>query len=182
MRLEDIKIPRDKWQSFNSQCDKILSKYNPQDRAKLNNIIVKKINTIATHQSLGLIYDKYGNQVYKKTPNVQNFLSCKNSGFASRVLLRDDSKLIPVNKKNNFDTGFMEYDSFKGLNERNLPATDHTLGFEEYNDNNLYITKAQHELPNDAVNAGIDEAKLRFNTDWNKEFEKIDKTFIGQIK
>lgn len=182
MKIEDMKLAKDKWNSFNKQCDKLLSHYNAQDKSKLNDIIVTNINKVTTHQSLGLIYDKYGNQIYKQTPDVHNFLSCKKLGFASRTLLRDDNKLIPVNKKNNFDTGFMEYDSFKGLTKENLVVTDHTLGFEEYNDNKLYITKAQHELPNDAENAGINEIKQKFNTDWNKEFEKIDKNFIVQIE
>ena len=71
----------------------------------------KSTSSILTEKSLSLIYDKYGQQLYEKTPNVMNYLQCKKSGFQT-IILKDDSKLVPTKNKNDkFNTDFINYNS-----------------------------------------------------------------------
>ena len=132
---------------------------------------------------MGLIYDKYGNQIYKKTPNVQNFLSCKNSGFASRVLLRDDSKLIATkNFHDKFNTDFINYGSLP-----NIEQLDVKYGMDIYSDfesNNTYLYKvqAQQQRKDEILQDGITQMKIWFNSIIQDEFLKLDKNFSGKLK
>ena len=79
----------------------------------VNDKIFQKTSSILTEKSLSLIYDKYGQQLYEKTPNVMNYLQCKKSGFQT-IILKDDSKLVPTKNKNDkFNTDFINYNSLE---------------------------------------------------------------------
>ena len=73
--------------------------FDAKTKSSFNDAVFKKTSEIMNEQSLSLIYDEYGNQLYEKTSDVQNFISCKKTG-SSFLLVRDDNKLIETKTKN----------------------------------------------------------------------------------
>lgn len=170
------------WQKTQSKIGKILDKYSASEKSKMNDIIFKKTKEIMNEQSLSLIYDEYGNQLYEKTSDVNNYITCQKSGFSIN-LRKDDSKLIEYKiDGDKFNSDFIAYGSFPNLQKKqdlkdNLNVVSDLSGKNDY----LYKTQKQRVRKDDVIQDGINKIKNWFNTDCQKEFRKIDKTFSNLI-
>ena len=171
-----------RWLDIKSQLDKATKDLIPKNRFEINNKIIKKAEKIMTKKSLSLIYDEYGNQIYEKTSDVQNFISCKKTG-STFLLVKDDSKLIETQTTNDeFNTDFISYDSIKGVHEDAVKFDmDIDTGFKKHNDY-LYLKQEKDERKEFVINQGIDEIKDYINRTGRKELNKIDIGFIDFIK
>lgn len=170
------------WQSINSQINKITKNFDAKTKSSFNDAVFKKTSEIMNEQSLSLIYDEYGTQLYEKTSDVHNYVHCQKSGFNTNINI-DDSKLINVNladDKNNTD--FINYGSFPELEKKDVK---HNMGistdFTEKN-NYLYKVQKQQTRKEDAVKDGINRVKIWFNTEGQNQFKKINADFVGFIK
>lgn len=171
-----------RWLDIKSQLEKATKNLIPKNRFAINDKIEKKAEQIMTQKSLSLIYDEYGNQLYEKTSDVQNFISCKKTG-SSFLLVRDDNKLIETKTKNDeFNTDFISYDSLEDIHKDSVKFDmDIDTGFKQYNDY-LYLSQERNERKEAVINQGIDEIKDYINKTGRKELNKIDNTFIDFIK
>lgn len=169
------------WQNINRQISKMTKGLSVSKKSKINDKIFQKTNSILTEKSLSLIYDKYGEQLYEKTPNVINYLQCKKSGFQT-IILKDDSKLVPTKNKNDkFNTDFINYNSLEMNKKEVKKDLDINHDFES-NNNYLYVTQEQEKRKNSVLTEGISEIKQWFNTLGQEEFYKIDSSFVGFLK
>lgn len=172
-----------RWQDIRSQLDKATKDLIPKNRFKINDIIMKKAQTIMTKKSLSLIYDDYGNQIYEKTSDIQNFISCKKTG-STFIIIKDDNKLIETQNKNDeFNTDFISYDSLEEVHKDNVKFDmniDENTGFKKSTDY-LYLKQEKDKRKNDVISQGIDEIKDYINITGRKELNKIDINFIGTI-
>ena len=170
-----------RWLDIKFQLDKAIKNLIPKNRFAINDKIVKKAERIMTKKSLSLIYDEYGNQIYEKTSDVQNFISCKKTG-STFLLIRDDNKLIDTQIQNDeFNTDFIAYDSIKGIHEDNVKFDmDIDTGFKKHNDY-LYLSQMKEKRKEEVINQGIDEILLYINIIGRKELNKIDSNFVGII-
>ena len=164
------------WQKINSQINKMMKPLSTSAKSKINNKIFQKTNSILTEKSLSLIYNKYGEQLYEKTPNIKDYLKCKKSGFQT-LIENDDSKLVCVNQTNNFNTDFIPYGSLPNIEKTDVKKND----FIE-NNNYLYKLREQEERKNSVLTESINEVKIWFNTLGQEEFQKIDSSFVGKLK
>lgn len=170
------------WQNINNQIKQMTKTLSVTSKSKINDKIFKKANEILTEKSLGLIYDKYGEQLYEKTPNVLNYLTCKKSGFQT-IIMKDDSKLIPTKfKKDKFNTDFISYGSLPNIEQEDVKNNLNINNDFVSNNNYLYKFREQEEKKYIALTEGIDEIKNWFNTFGQQEFQKIDSSFVGKIK
>jgi hypothetical protein len=169
------------WQKTQSSMGKILNKYSTSEKSKMNDIIFKKTKEIMSEQSFSLIYDEYGNQLYEKTSDVNNYIVCQKSGFGIN-LRKDDSKLIEIDTNTgNFKSDFIAYGSFPELNKQNLKDNLDVMSDLSGKNDYLYKTQKQKVRKDDVIQEGINKIKNWFNTDCQKEFRKIDKTFSNLI-
>lgn len=170
-----------RWLKIKSQLDQATKDLIPKNRFAINDKIMKRAEKIMTKKSLSLIYDEYGNQIYEKTSDIQNFISCKKTG-GTFLLLRDDNKLIETQTSNDeFNTDFIAYDSIKGIHEENVKFDmDIDTGFKKHNDY-LYLTQQKEKRKEEVINQGIDEILLYINIIGRKELNKIDSNFVGII-
>lgn len=171
------------WQNIRSQVDKILKPLQPKERFAINDKIVKSATDIMSKQSLSLIYDEYGNQLYEKTSDVKNYITCDRTGYTF-LLRRDDSKLIETKSKNDdFNTDFISYDSIEDINKNSVKYDmDIDTDFKEQNDRSLYIIQEQQRRKEKIFNDGIQKIKSYINKDGQNDFKKINKDFLLFVK
>ena len=169
------------WAKIQSKFSKIIQKYSASEKSKINDIMFKKTEEIMNEQSLSLVYDKYGGQIYEKTVDVNNYIQCKKSGFGINIT-KDDSKLIETKTNNDeYNTDFINYDSYTNMNEKDMK--ENLLIMSDFTTKNDYLYKIQEQKirKENAIQEGIDKVKMWFNTDGQKQFRKIDKTFSDLI-
>lgn len=171
-----------KWQSIRSQLDKATRNLEPKKRFDINNKIMKKTQEIMTKRSLSLIYDEYGNQLYEKNSDIQNYIVCKKTG-STFLLLQDDSKLIETKNKNDeFNTDFIQYDTLPDIYENTIKYDmDIDTGFKQHNDY-LYLKQERDKRKNFIMEQGINDVLDYINVTGRKELNKISEDFITFIK
>lgn len=172
-----------KWQDIRSQLSKNMKYLQPKEQFQINDLIMNKAQNIMQQASLSLIYDEYGNQLYEKTSDVQNYISCKKTGNTF-LLYRDESKLIETKTKNDkSNTDFIAYDAIQDVHQDSVKWNmDIDSDFQEYNNKNLYIVQERNERKQKVFNDGIEAIKNYINIDGKKDFNKINKNFITFIK
>ena len=172
-----------KWQDIRSQLSKNMKDLQPKEQFQINDLIMNKAQNIMQQASLSLIYDEYGNQLYEKTSDVQNYISCKKTGNTF-LLYRDESKLIETKTKNDkSNTDFIAYDAIQDVHQDSVKWNmDIDSDFQEYNNKNLYIVQERNERKQKVFNDGIEAIKNYINIDGKKDFNKINKNFITFIK
>ena len=170
------------WQSIRSQLSKGMKNLPSKNKFAINNKILDYSEKVLQNNSLSLIYDEYGNQLYEKTSDVQNYLSCKKTGDTF-LIQKDDSKLIKTKiKDDTHNTDFIPYDSIKGIHEENVKNDmDIDSHFKEQNDY-LYISEEQNNRKEKILENSIKRIKNYINTEGAIEFNKIDKNFNVVIK
>lgn len=170
------------WQSLKSQINGITKSFDAKTKSNINDIIFKKTSEIMNEQSLSLIYDEYGTQLYEKTSDVHNYISCQKSGFSTNINI-DESKLIDVkltDDKNNTD--FINYGSFPDLEKKDVK---HDMGIStDFSEKNNYLCKIQQQRTRKeaVVKDGINRVKIWFNTEGQNQFKKINADFVGFVK
>lgn len=171
-----------KWQSIRSQLDKATKDIEPKKRFAINDMIMKKTQDIMIKKSLSLIYDEYGNQIYEKNSDIQNYITCKKTG-GTFLLVKDDSKLIETKTKNDeFNTDFIQYDSLPDVHEDIVKYDmDIDTGFKKHNDY-LYLKQERDKRKELVVEQGINEIITYINFTGRKELNKISEDFITFIK
>ena len=174
---------QNKWQNIKNQLSKALNDLKPKERFEINNLIIKKAQTIMQEKSLSLLYDEYGNQLYEKTSDVKNYITCLKTGNTF-LLHQDESKLIETQYKNDeFNTDFISYDSIENINKNSVKwDMDIDTDFKSYNDNNLYIVQKKNERKKKILNDGINDIKNYINFEGQNDFKKINKNFIAFVK
>lgn len=172
-----------KWQNIRSQLSKNIKDLQPKEQFQINNLIMSKAQDIMKQASLSLIYDEYGNQLYEKTSDVQNYISCKKTGNTF-LLYKDESKLIKTkNKNDDFNTDFIAYDAIQDIHKDDVKWNmDIDSNFQEYNNKNLYIVQEQNERKERIFNDGIEEIKDYINITGKNDFNKINKNLIMFVK
>ena len=166
-----------KWQDIRSQLSKGMKDLPAKSRFEINNRILDYSEKVLQSNSLSLIYDEYGNQLYEKTSDVQNYLSCKKTGDTF-LIQKDDSKLVKTKIKDDaYNTDFIPYDSIKGIHEDIVKYDmDVDTYFKQQNDY-LYISEEQNNRKEKILDKSIDQIKTYVNTKGQFEFSKIDKNF-----
>ena len=179
------------WNYIKQQMDDMTKKYDAPTRSKINDMFFKKTSEIMEEQSLSLIYDKYGSQIYEKTPDVHNYITVQKSGFLTNLNI-DDSKLIETETGvDEYTTDFINYGSFTNLEKKNIKhemiiSTDFTQ-----TNNYLYKIQEQKTRKEQTIKDGINKIKIWFNS---KGIEAINKnsfslnkkvdnnSFVGMLK
>ena len=171
-----------KWQDIRSQLSKGMKDLPAKSRFEINNKILDYSQKVLQSNSLSLIYDEYGNQLYEKTSDVQNYLSCKKTGDTF-LIQKDDSKLVKTKVKDDaHNTDFIPYDTIKGIHEDTVKNDmDIDFYFKQQNDY-LYISEEQNNRKEKILEESIDQIKTYINTSGQFEFSKIDKNFNTIIK
>lgn len=171
------------WNKVRSQISKNLNPLQPKDRFAINDVIMKKAENIMKKQSLSLIYDEYGNQLYEKTSDVQNYISLDKTGDTF-LLRKDDSKLIETKTKNDeLNTDFISYDSIVDISRDDVKYNmDIDTDFKELNDKNMYMIQEKTNRKEKVFNDGIQEIKDYINTEGQKDFKKVNKDFLMVVK
>lgn len=171
-----------RWQDIKSQLDKATKDIEPKQRFAINDKIMKKTQEIMTKKSLSLIYDEYGNQIYEKSSDIQNYITCKKTG-STFLLLKDDSKLIETQTQNDeFNTDFIKYDAlpevYKDMVKYDM---DIDTGFKQHNDY-LYLVQERDKRKELVMEQGINEVLDYVNVTGRKELNKISDKFTTFIK
>ena len=171
-----------KWQSIRSQLDKATKDIEPKKRFAINDMIMKKTQDIMIKKSLSLIYDEYGNQIYEKNSDIQNYITCKKTG-GTFLLVKDDSKLIETKTKNDeFNTDFIQYDSLSEINQDVVKYNmDIDTVFKNYNDY-LYLKQERDKRKELVIEQGINEVVDYINLIGRKKINQISEEFITFIK
>lgn len=175
-------IQMQEWQSINSQINNITKSFDAKTKSSINDALFKKTSQIMNEQSLSLIYDEYGTQLYEKTSDVHNYIHCQKSGFNTNLNI-DDSKLIDINFSNDkYNTDFINYGSFPDIEKKDIKHNmDISTDFKEKN-NYLYKVQKQRTRKEDVIKDGINRVKVWFNTEGQNQFKKIKTDFVGFIK
>ena len=170
------------WQLIKTQINGITKSFDAKTKSDINDVFFKKTSQIMNEQSLSLIYDEYGTQLYEKTSDIHNYISCQKSGFNTNINI-DESKLINVKIGNNQNnTDFINYGSFPELEKKDIK---HNMGLStDFTGKNDYLYKVQKQQTRkeDAVKDGINRIKVWFNTEGQNQFKKIKSDFVGFIK
>ena len=171
------------WEKIRSQMSNSLKPLQPKERFEINNIVINKAKEIMQKQSLSLIYDEYGNQIYDKTSDIQNYITCDKTGYTF-LLRTDDSKLIETNTQNDeFNTDFIPYDSIQDINKEEVKYNmDIDTDFKQQNDKNVYMVQEKNERKERVFNDGIKEIKNYINKEGQQEFQKVNKDFLMFVK
>ena len=171
-----------KWQDIRSQLSKGMKDLPAKSRFEINNKLLDYSEKVLQNNSLSLIYDEYGNQLYEKTSDVQNYLSCKKTGDTF-LIQKDDSKLVKTKTKDDaHNTDFIPYDSIKGIHEDTVKYDmDIDSYFQQQNDY-LYISEEQNNRKEKILDESVDMIKAYINTKGQLEFSKIDKNFNTIIR
>lgn len=166
-----------KWQDIRSQLSKGMKDLPAKSRFEINNRILDYSEMVLRNNSLSLIYDEYGNQLYEKTSDVQDYLSCKKTGDTF-LIQKDDSKLVKTKVKDDaHNTDFIPYDTIQGIHEETVKNDmDIDTYFKQQNDY-LYISEEQNNRKEKILDESIDQIKTYVNTKGAIEFTKIDKNF-----
>ena len=184
------------WNSIKHQMDQMTKKYDAKIRSQINDMFFKKTSEIMNEQSLSLIYDSYGSQLYEKTSDVQNYITVKKSGFLTSINI-DDSKLIETETKiDDYNTDFVNYGSFTNLEKKDVKHDLHIRT--DFNQTNDYLYKVQEQKTRkeQSVKDGIDKIKIWFNSDGIKSIQQnsfslnknrqskqnTDNSFMGILK
>ena len=169
------------WDKVKSQLSKLTKDLPAKKRSEINDLIYKQAQNVMEKKSLSLIYDQFGNQMYEKTSNVAQYISCKKNGFDLSITT-DDSKLIRTeNKDDKHNTDFIVYGNLENIEAQNVKHNIQS-GFEPANDY-LYKKSLQEEVKKKVFNEGVSELKSWINTkgisDYNKKNdEKIEGVVI----
>ena len=128
-------------------------------------------------------FDEYGNQLYEKTSDVQNYISLDKTGDTF-LLRKDDSKLIETKTKNDeLNTDFISYDSIVDISRDDVKYNmDIDTDFKELNDKNMYMIQEKTNRKEKVFNDGIQEIKDYINTEGQKDFKKVNKDFLMVVK
>ena len=173
-----------RWQNIRTQLDKATKNLQPKSRFEINNKIMEKTQKIMQEKSLSLIYDDYGNQIYEKTSDVYNFISCKKTG-STFIILKDDSKLIETQTQDDeFNTDFISYDSLENVHKDEVKFDmniDENMGFKK-NTDYLYLKQEKDKRKERIINQGINEVTNYINRTGRKELNNIDIGFIDIIQ
>ena len=171
-----------RWQDIRSQLNKATKDIEPKQRFALNDKIMKKTQEIMTKKSLSLIYDEYGNQIYEKSSDIQNYITCKKTG-STFLIQKDDSKLIETQTQNDeFNTDFIKYDSLHDVHKDVVKyGMDIDTGFKQ-NTDYLYLVQEKDKRKELVIEQGINEVLDYVNIDGRKELQKISDKFITFIK
>ena len=184
------------WNNIKQQMDKMTRQYDANIRSEINDMFFKKTTEIMREQTLSLIYDSYGNQLYEKTSDIQNYIKVQKSGFLTSIII-DDSKLIETETGiDDYNTDFLNYGSFTNLEKENIKHDLHIrTDFNEQN-NYLYKVQEQKNRKEQTVKDGIDKIKIWFNSDGVKSIQQnsfslnknrqskqnTDNSFMGILK
>lgn len=170
------------WSKIRSQMNSQMKDLPAKSRFAINNKLLNYSEKVLENNSLSLIYDEYGNQLYEKTSDVMKYLSCKKTGD-SFLIQKDDSKLIKTKIKNDaHNLDFIPYDSIKGIHENTVKYDmDIDSYFKQQNDY-LYISEEQNNRKEKILEQSIWQIKDYINTVGQFEFSKIDKNFNVIIK
>ena len=168
------------WNSIKSQMNKITKSYDAKTRSDINDMLFKKTSEIMDEQSLSLIYDNYGNQLYEKTSDVHNYIKVQKSGFLINLNI-DESKLIETEtQRDTYNTDFINYGTFPRINKDIIKKGMIDTDFNE-NNNYLYKIQEQKERKGQAVKEGIDKVKLWFNTLGRKQIKEKNPNLKNDI-
>lgn len=169
------------WDPIKKQLAKITKNLPAKTRSNINDDLYKTASKIMELKSLSLIYDEFGNQLYEKTPNVKNFISCKNNGFDMSISV-DESKLIKKNitMEDDFRTDFIPYGMLNNIEAKDIKY-NLNMGF-QYKNDYLYKKTQQEEMKNKVFKDGIEEIKTWFNVKKIDDIKKENKNFIGTLK
>lgn len=157
------------WINVKKQLSGITKDLPTKVRSNINDDIYKKASSIMEQKSLSLIYDDFGVQMYEKTPNIKNYISCQKNGFDLSISY-DESKLIKKNieLEDSFRTDFIPYGTLDNIEAKDV-RENMKSDFIVSNDY-LYANIKQEELKQKVFNDGIEEIKTWFN---KKELKKI---------
>lgn len=169
------------WGSVKSQLSKMTKDLPAKSRSDINDELYKNATKIMEKKSLSLIYDEFGNQLYEKTPNVKDFISCKKNGFDMSINV-DESKLVKKNitMEDDFRTDFIPYGMIDNIEAKDVKENMNT-GFQGKNDY-LYKNIKQEDIKNKVFQEGIEEIKAWFNVKEIKNIKKENKDFVGLLK
>lgn len=171
-----------RWQEIKSQLDKATKDIEPKQRFAINDKIMQKTQEIMTKKSLSLIYDEYGNQIYEKSSDIQNYITCKKTG-STFLITKDDSKLIETQTQNDeFNTDFIKYDSLPDVHKDVVKyGMDIDTGFKQ-NTDYLYLVQEKDKRKELVIEQGINEVLDYVNVTGRKELNKISDKFTTFIK
>ena len=169
------------WNNIKTQLNNMTKQYPAKTRSNINDIFFKKSTEIMNEQSLSLIYDKYGSQIYEKTSDVQNYIKMSKSGFLTNLII-DDSKLIETKTRlDEYNTDFINYGSFENVEKEDVKSNMYVrTDFNEKNDY-LYKIQEQKNRKEQSVKDGIDKIKLWFNTLGQSEIIKKEPTLKDNL-
>lgn len=169
------------WDSVKKQISSMTKKLSAKTRSEINDQMHKKATFIMEKKSLSLIYDAYGNQMYEKTPNVKDYISCKKNGFDLSISC-DESKLVKKNivMEDKFTTDFIPYGSIDNIEAKDIK--DNMGNDFKVSNDYLYKNINQEKLKKQVFNEGIDEIKTWFNSNEIKKIQKENKDFVGLLK
>ena len=172
---------QNKWNNIKQQLSGMTKKLPAKTRSDINNEVYKMASSIMEKKSLSLIYDDFGNQMYEKTPNVKDYISCKKNGF-DLFIICDESKLIKkdIGMEDEFKTDFIPYGSLENIEAKDIKENMKN-DFKASNDY-LYKNINQEKIKEQVFNEGIDEIKTWFNLNEIKKIQKENKDFVGLLK
>ena len=158
------------WDKVKSQLSKLTKDLPAKQRSEINDLIYKEAKSVMETKSLSLIYDQFGNQIYEKTPNVIQYISCKKTGFDLSIST-DDSKLLETKHMDDeHNTDFLVYGNLNNIEAENVKHNMQT-GFEPVN-SYLYKKSLQEEIKKKVFNEGVLELKTWINTKGISNFNK----------
>lgn len=170
------------WLEMNNQIRLFTKSLSASTKSKMNDAVFQQLSTIMKQESLSLIYGKYGEQLYEKTPNVMDYISVKKSGFDT-LLNVDDSKLIKTMHTDDlFNTDFINYGSLPNIERQDVK---YNMGlWTDFENSNSYLYKIQEQKQrkNEVLKDGLNKMKVWFNSMGQEQFLKFDKNFSGKLK
>lgn len=170
------------WLEINNQIRLFTKSLSTSTKSKMNDAVFQQLSTIMKQESLSLVYGKYGEQLYEKTPNVMNYISVKKSGF-NIFLNIDDSKLVEtMNKNDKFNTDFISYGSLPNIEKQDVK---YNMGlWTDFENSNSYLYKIQEQKQrkSEVLKDGLNKMKIWFNSIGQEQFLKLDKNFSGKLK
>lgn len=164
------------WDKVKSQLYTLTKDLPAKQRSDMNDLLYKEAKYVMEKKSLSLIYDQFGNQIYEKTPNVIQYISCKKNGFDLSITA-DDSKLVETKHMDDeHNTDFLVYGNLNNVEAENVKHNMQT-GFEPVN-SYLYKKSLQEDLKKKVFNEGISELKAWINT---KGISSLNKKYPEKI-
>lgn len=177
--MDDHQNPQAKWDNMRKNIEKQTKELPPKERFAVNDLIFQKARKIMQLQSLSLIYDEYGNQLYEKTSDINNYITLKKSG-STFLMYQDDSKLVETKSKNDENNSdFISYGQIEDIHKDNVKYDlDIDSDFKEYNADRLYLKQERKERKNRIYNDGINGIRNYVDKEAKKDLVKINPSLV----